>query len=112
MSDKRLFLKVKLKTLMAESKIIRKEEMRRKGPIRDQLAVHRRGVVREETRLTHLAYGFIRGKQFCSVESHKFGTLPEFTKKQVEKVEAMVKKYGAAEYPFTVAAWLQGDLDD
>ena len=67
MKDRRLFLKVKIKSLAAESRIIRQEE--RKNPhARIGLAEHRRRVVRPVSRINNLAYGFIRGRSYRQME--------------------------------------------
>lgn len=88
--DRREMLRVKLKSLTAEAKIIRREEQRTHTELRHELWWHRVSVVRGEARCTHLAYGFIRGR-----------TLEQMEKKSVcppnwEKVRAMLKKYGPA----------------
>lgn len=72
---KLLHLKVKIKSLAAEAKIIRSEERKQKHyikaapeyahehrPIRDSLQHHRTGIVRYEQRHSYLAYAFLRGK--------------------------------------------------
>jgi hypothetical protein len=86
--DGRLFLKVKLKSLAEESRIIRKEEKRNVG-FRNALRTHRVGIVRSESRATLLAYGFLRGLHYRQIENGSKGS-PDW-----KKVEAMVKKYGA-----------------
>lgn len=84
--DRRLYLKIKLKSLAAEARIIRHEE--RKGFLYAELRDHRIMVVRKEARHTLLAYGFLRGRTRAQIET---------SKKPVDwaKVESMVKKYGA-----------------
>ena len=85
--DQRVYLKVKIKSLAAEAKIIRTEE--RKNPkFRFGLAEHRRTVVRKEARHTLLAYGFLRGKQYQQIES-KTHEKPDWA-----RVEKMIEKYG------------------
>lgn len=86
--DRRKLLKVKLKALAAEAKIIRFEEKRTKGALRDELCAHRRFAVRTEARATHLAYGFIRGRAYRQIEN-KCDTPPDW-----KKVEGMIKRYG------------------
>lgn len=101
MNDKRLFLKVKLKSLMSESKIIRKEELKHKRTgIQGELHHHRTQVVRHEARLTHLAYAYIRGKEWPEQERY------QFTKKDMEKIEGMVKKYGLGPYHVNLQTWV------
>src|ERR1044071_2137757 len=74
-ADKRRLLKIKLKSLATEAKIIRQEEDRLRESqklhlqdLRREMAEHRRGVVRSESRHTGLAYAFIRGKGYREVE--------------------------------------------
>ena len=87
MYDHRVYLKVKIKSLAAEAKIIRVEERKNKKA-RQGLAEHRRTVVRNEARHSLLAYGFLRGKKYSQMEA-KCHEYPDF-----ERVERMVKKYG------------------
>ena len=88
--DKRTYLKVKIKSLAAEAKIIRTEEKRARRPgLRRGLEDHRKGIVRTEARHTHLAYGFIRGREYHQMESSTHET-PNW-----EKVRKMVEKYGS-----------------
>ena len=86
---KTIFLKVKIKTLMLEAKVIRIEESRayinrhaRKRARRNNekvrapgdrdlylaLREHRTGVVRQEARASQLAYGFLRGNAYRTIE--------------------------------------------
>ena len=56
--DSRVMLKIKLKSLAAEAKMIRREELLRIGGwLRTSLRAHRIGTVRWHARTTHLAYG-------------------------------------------------------
>ena len=88
--DDRTYLKVKIKSLAAEAKIIRTEEKRARRPgLRRGLEDHRKGIVRTESRHTHLAYGFIRGREYHQMESSTHET-PNW-----EKVRKMVEKYGS-----------------
>lgn len=84
--DYRIYLKVKNKSLAAESKIIRKEE-KRNPDFRSGLEHHRKTVVRSESRHTHLAYGFLRGLKRSRIEQ-RFRSEPNKA-----KVWKMVKKY-------------------
>lgn len=87
--DRREMLRVKLKSLAEESRIIRKEERRTHGALRDELHLHRVGVVRYEARCTHIAYGLIRGRTLMQMEGRD--TMYPLI---AEKVSAMLKKYG------------------
>ena len=94
-----VYLKVKIKSLAEEARIIRKEEVklkRRSVPYRPEgwertltgLHHHRIWDVRREARATHLAYGFLRGRALAQIEGNA-KTCPPWS-----RVEAMVKKYG------------------
>lgn len=86
--DQREMLRVKSKSLAEEARIIRKEEARTHGPMRNRLQQHRRGIVRLEARATGLAYGFIKGYAWEKMEP-KSSTLPDWA-----RVRQMLKKYG------------------
>lgn len=66
--DRREMLRVKAKSLAEEAHLIRREERRTRGLLRDELRWHRTGVVRFEARATHLAYGIIRGRSIDRIE--------------------------------------------
>lgn len=89
MYDHRIYLKVKVKSLAAEAKLIRAEE--HKNPRhREGLSRHRRSVVRGEARHTLLAYGFLRGKTYQQMEQRvRDDVYPDF-----QRVWRMVEKYG------------------
>ena len=94
--DQRRSLKIKLKSLAAEARIIRFEEDKAPNDPasgiydRQSLYDHRILVVRPEARATLLAYGYIRGRTYRQVE-------PNSTTRNLipwKKVRAMVEKYG------------------
>jgi hypothetical protein len=89
--DRREMLRVKMKSLTAESRIIRAEERRSCGQLRNELHLHRVGIVRSTARNTHLAYGLIRGRTLLEMEpTHKKETLdPDW-----DSILKMLKKYG------------------
>ena len=92
--DNRVFLKVKLKALAEEARIIRHEERKRFKvreswvPIRQQreLYLHRISVVRPEARATLAAYMIVRGRVFCERGQHDHIDW--------DAVGRMVSKYG------------------
>lgn len=90
-----VYLRVKIKSLAAEAKIIRHEERRFKPRIShdDQtyfgLRDHRIFVVRAEARATQIAYGFLRGRSYAQIEPVSKRAKPDWS-----KVEKMVAKYG------------------
>ena len=87
--DERTYLKVKIKSLAEEAKIIRTETKRaRKVTIKNGLALHRKGIVRREARHTHLAYGFLRGREYREMENKAFEA-PDWA-----KVRRMIERYG------------------
>ncbi len=86
-----VFLKVKIKSLAEEAKIIRHQERQfpREGyGVRWQLKTHRKHVVRPEARDALLAYAFLRGRAYTQVEG-KCHQAPDWG-----NVERMVVKYG------------------
>lgn len=91
--DRREMLRVKLKSLAEETRIIRREERRTHGALREELYLHRTRAVGVEARLTHLAYGFIRGRTYEQMEAT---TKSPLTPASWERVRAMLKKYGPA----------------
>ena len=90
--DRREMLRVKLKNLAQEAKLIRREEQRSFGQLREELYRHRIDVVRVAARETHLAYGFIRGRAWADMEQNP-ETFPNW-----EAVRKMVKKYGPKDF--------------
>ena len=89
MINRKLGLKIKVKHLAEESRIIRKEEQKNYGDTREWLYIHRVGIVRPVARATHIAYAFAKGVPLSKVERY-----PERVPASVWKgVAAMVKKY-------------------
>lgn len=68
------FLKIKIMSLAAEAKIIRREEKRwpwgddDARPTRASLYFHRTWDVRNEARAALLAYGYLRGRAYAQLE--------------------------------------------
>lgn len=95
--DRREMLRVKLKSLAVEAKIIRQEEDKvrpKSSLLRTELREHRVGAVRKEARASSLAYGFIKGYKRTQIEV-SFRQLPDVLDKELRgKVIAMVKRYG------------------
>ena len=88
-----VFLKVKVKSLAAEARIIRHEERKTRGQIRCSLHEHRVGTVRREARNTLLAYGYLRARSYAQMERSP-KTQPAW-----DSVERMIKKYGQIKQP-------------
>lgn len=90
------YIKVKILSLAAEAKIIRKQEQkaRKHGnrSLRVGLADHRRGIVRHEARHAQLAYGFLRGTPYKQMEAKCHpGCGPDF-----KKVRSSIERYACA----------------
>lgn len=86
------YLRVKLKSLAEEARIIRLEELRaikaKEYDLQGALRYHRITKVRQAARETLLAYQFLRGIPYLAVEK------PNSSKPDWKAVLAMVKKYG------------------
>lgn len=84
-------LKVKIKSLSAESKIIRLEEQRCFGnaTLLNSLHRHRTCDVREHTRVNFIAYAYLRGRTLQSIEGDT--SVPLYILNRAEK---MVKTFG------------------
>lgn len=95
LTDRREMLRVKVKSLAEEARIIRREEARTRWALREELRLHRIGTVRSEARLSHLAYGLIRGLSYADMEQE--GELP--TEQGAQRILAMIQKYGAKTDP-------------
>lgn len=106
--DRRVMLKIKIKSLAAESKMIRREELKEKeanrahrmhteqptsyvaDSMREELYRHRVDVVRPHCRLAHLAYGLIRGKTRQQMEAKS----PDLSDNDKKQIKEMIRKYG------------------
>jgi hypothetical protein len=89
--DRREMLRVKVKSLAEEARMIRREEQRSHGQIRDELRNHRVMPLRTESRAAGLAYGFIRGRTLEQMEA-KSEAPPDW-----DRVRKLLKKYGPAD---------------
>jgi hypothetical protein len=90
------FLRVKLKSLAEEARIIHIEEMRanrnRDFDLQNHLRDHRIGKVREAARETLLAYQFLRGIPYEVVEKSNSKSI------DLSSVLRMIQKYGRKTY--------------
>ena len=90
----RIFLKVKIKSLVAEAAIIRKEEGRFRDylhPVRSSLRVHREKLG-EEMRLSFLAYAYLRNRPYRSIEAT---TKHPLTEEKVNRLAKMIARFAA-----------------
>jgi len=111
-------LKVKIKSLASETKIIKQEEQKLLKHLRLQreydpnqpkdfvnlndiqhliaregLYAHRKNVVRPESRHTNLAYGFLQGKKTYKQIENTCRTIPDW-----DSVEKMVVRFSPEDY--------------
>lgn len=105
MLTKKFALKVKIKSLAAETKIIKKAIRQTKDvAIKSELRGHHVHVVRREARHSQLAYAFLRGREYCQVES-KCTDHPDF-----KKVEDLVIRFGQSWHYLTSGSWTSWDI--
>ena len=83
-------LKIKVKSLTAEARIIRKEEGKVHGMCKWGLQHHRVTVVRDAARRTLVAYQYVRGRDWESCASRDVRT----RERDRSSIEKMIKKYG------------------
>lgn len=92
MKNSRIYLKVKIKSLAEEARIIRREERKIENQdFRDGLHRHRVIDVRKEARATLVAYGYLCGKTYRQVEPKAAKPL------DWSKVKSMVQRYSRPE---------------
>jgi hypothetical protein len=87
-ADRREMLRVKVKSLAEEARIIRREEQRTHGQLRNELHHHRVLVVRREARYANIAYALVKGRTYEQIEGNA-KTPPSW-----ESVKRMLKTYG------------------
>jgi hypothetical protein len=92
---KTILLKIKLRSLADEARLIRREERKAfsrgteaSRAIGMQMVEHRKTVIRSAARNTVLAYGFLRGLQYRDIEAKAYSA-PEW-----KDVLRMVRRYG------------------
>ena len=89
-----IFLRVKIRSLAEEAKIIRHEEAKCRRPHAEprepyeQLRLHRTGEVRDEARSALLAYGLLRGRAYAQIE--RFSLEPP----DLNRVLELLRKFG------------------
>jgi hypothetical protein len=94
-------LRVNVKSLAAEARVIRHEAERCGTVYRDALTSHRRGRLREEARYAQLALAFYRSRPYRTVEQKCFA-FPDL-KRLTEKV----KRYDWSVKDSDVHQWLR-----
>jgi hypothetical protein len=116
-------LKIKAKSLAAESRMIREEEIKLKrrarwhrenqqhekavefDRIRKSLYEHRTEDVRFETRATNIARAFLSGKTRAEVEPGRRNRGAYYDGKLMGRAEKLVKKYGKGACVEEFRAW-------
>lgn len=94
-------LRVNIKSLTAEAKIIRKEASRAGLGYKEQLHLHRVGRLREESRITHLALAYIRERDYNTIESTKKSV-------NVSKLVDKINRTGYRTNENQIKSWLLG----
>lgn len=105
-------LKIKSISLADEARTIRRMERRYRkteGVYTDALAEHRKSVVREEARATHLARAYLKGEAYLTLEP-KVKDIMHLEVHIKPKVKAMVKKYGGREAEEHLGQWYTGEV--
>jgi len=113
-------LKVKVKSLAAEAKIIRREENKRKAFLDsprghselaahvrgefERLKLHRRIPLRREARHALLAYGFLRGRSYYWLE-RTCHEQPDW-----KRVEELVRRFGPGRNDLDLKAWREATV--
>ncbi len=100
MLNKKFALKVKIKSLAAETRII-KSEMRARKDVGTKISLrsHHVNVVRPEARHSQLAYAFLKNKEYYEVE-RSCVTPPDFA-----KIWTLVERFGETWDYWTVGSW-------
>jgi hypothetical protein len=105
MINRKIGLKVKVKHLAEEAKIIRKEEKRSYGDTREWLHLHRVIDVRSECRASHIAYAFAKGTALAAVERYP-QDIPVSVWSRVAKMVSRYSGKSTEEYK----NWISGSM--
>lgn len=97
MINRKKALKVKVKHLASEARIIRTEEKRSDVETRGWLNAHRKHVVRPEARATHIAYAFAKGIPLHKVEKYP-QSIPSHVWARVNKMVAAYSNKPRSEF--------------
>lgn len=99
MSEKLVHLRIKVKSLVDESRTIRKEANKTSGMAKWRLNHHRTSVVRVHTRHNLLAYGLLMGVPYCAMEKKCH------IKPNLSTVAKHAKKFGGVSS--AIDAWVE-----
>lgn len=100
---KRVYLKIKIKSLAAEATIIRAEERRWPGETPQRIGLHQHRVVevRGECRAAGLAYGFLRGRSYAAMEVKSHDTPP------LARAKVIAEKFSDESAQVTKQRWAE-----
>jgi len=88
--DRRPLLRIKVRNLADEAKLIRSEERKPKNAeLRNYMTNHRKGIVRKVARETALALAYLNGTPYAECENPTKKGLPDFG-----RIKEMVARYG------------------
>ena len=93
----RAALKIKVKHLTQEARIIRKEEVKWRGLDKLYFKHHRKTTVRDEARATQLTIAFLRGMPYNVIEKKCYNTWKRDTV-ILKRMVSMASKYGNEEF--------------
>lgn len=97
-----VYLKVKIKSLAVEARIIRKEEQKPQNhEVREELHLHRTYDVRREARSALLAYACLRNMPYSRIEFAAI-SIPDW-----KRIERLIEKYGNKEASASYFQWLK-----
>lgn len=92
--DRRVFLRIKLRSLAEEARIIRSIEHKHRDISQlNQMHQHRTMLLRMESRHTHLAYGLIRGLRWSDME-HNWASQDKQRQPDWKYIQRLLTKYG------------------
>lgn len=103
MEERTIHLRIKVKSLVEEARIIRHEAKKEKGMVKWGLNQHRKTVVRDHARHNLLAYGILVGVPYGRME-HRCREKPNFS-----RVETLARRFGATQKDVT--AWIEEAKD-
>ena len=99
MEERTIHLRIKVKYLAAEARIIRAEARKTRGMVRWGLNHHRKTVVRHHSRHNSLAYGLITGMPYEAMEKN-CNTPPDLS-----WVSSLAKRFGGQE--ILIEIWIE-----
>ena len=99
MNERLIHLRIKIKSLVDESKNIRKEANKTSGMAKWRLQHHRTTVVRRHTRENLLAYGILRGVPYSAIEKKCYAR-PNF-----KMIIKHAKEFGGVDEE--ISAWVE-----